>query len=78
MFFTEYRGCVHNWPASKICGAISYIHLADSNRLAPGQGHLHFPDLINTLEALDMMAGSLSRFFLNLDRTSLLVSPLAT
>jgi len=31
---------------------ISYIHLADSNRLAPGQGHLHFPDLINTLEGI--------------------------
>ncbi len=31
---------------------ISYIHFADSNRLAPGQGHLHFPDIINTLKAV--------------------------
>lgn len=31
----------------------SYIHFADSNRLAPGQGHLHFPELINTLKAMD-------------------------
>jgi len=32
---------------------ISYIHFADSNRLAPGQGHLNFPEIIHTLEALD-------------------------
>lgn len=32
---------------------ISYIHFADSNRLAPGQGHLHFVEIVNTLKALD-------------------------
>lgn len=32
---------------------ISYIHFADSNRLAPGQGHLNFPELVNTLRAID-------------------------
>ena len=28
---------------------VKYIHLADSNRLAPGQGHIDFPDLFNEL-----------------------------
>ncbi|MEO5998340.1 MAG: sugar phosphate isomerase/epimerase family protein, partial [Chitinophagaceae bacterium] len=28
---------------------INYIHLADSNRLAPGQGHLDFQDIFNKL-----------------------------
>ncbi|MGE4282979.1 MAG: TIM barrel protein [Clostridia bacterium] len=31
---------------------IAYIHFADSNRLAPGQGHLHFPDIISALNSL--------------------------
>jgi sugar phosphate isomerase/epimerase len=31
--------------ASKVC----YIHLADSNRLAPGQGHLDFDDVLGGL-----------------------------
>jgi sugar phosphate isomerase/epimerase len=31
---------------------IAYIHFADSNRLAPGMGHLNFPKLIRVLEAL--------------------------
>jgi sugar phosphate isomerase/epimerase len=30
---------------------IAYIHFADSNRRAPGQGHLNFPNIINTLKA---------------------------
>jgi sugar phosphate isomerase/epimerase len=30
---------------------IAYIHFADSNRRAPGQGHLNFPNIINTLRA---------------------------
>ncbi len=29
---------------------INYIHLADSNRLAPGQGHIDFSDIFNTLK----------------------------
>ncbi|HEY8344330.1 MAG TPA: sugar phosphate isomerase/epimerase family protein [Bacillota bacterium] len=29
---------------------IGYIHLADSNRLAPGQGHLDFPKILQTLQ----------------------------
>ena len=29
---------------------ISYIHFADSNRYAPGQGHLDFRSIINTLK----------------------------
>ena len=31
---------------------IAYIHVADSNRLAPGMGHLNFPNIIAVLEAL--------------------------
>ena len=30
---------------------IRYIHFADSNRLAPGQGHLDFDDVFNGLKA---------------------------
>lgn len=30
---------------------IAYIHFADSNRLAPGMGHLNFPNIINVLKA---------------------------
>ena len=30
-------------------GHVGYIHLADSNRLAPGQGHTDFEDLFNHL-----------------------------
>lgn len=29
---------------------IGYMHFADSNRWAPGQGHLNFPEVINTLK----------------------------
>lgn len=29
---------------------ISYVHFADSNRQAPGQGHLDFPRIISTLK----------------------------
>ncbi len=28
---------------------VKYIHFADSNRLAPGQGHLDFPKIMNSL-----------------------------
>lgn len=31
---------------------ISYIHFADSNRYAPGQGHLDFKSVINTLKEI--------------------------
>lgn len=31
---------------------IAYIHIADSNRWAPGMGHLNFPKLINVLESI--------------------------
>ncbi|MCP4750481.1 MAG: sugar phosphate isomerase/epimerase [Proteobacteria bacterium] len=31
---------------------LGYIHFADSNRLAPGQGHLDFPDVLKTLDAI--------------------------
>ncbi len=31
---------------------IAYIHVADSNRLAPGMGHLNFPNIIAVLESL--------------------------
>ncbi len=31
---------------------IGYIHFADSNRLAPGMGHLHFPNIISVLDAV--------------------------
>lgn len=30
---------------------IAYIHVADSNRWAPGQGHLNFPNIINVLRS---------------------------
>lgn len=32
--------------------AIGYVHVADSNRRAPGQGHLNLPEVLMTLEAL--------------------------
>ena len=32
---------------------IRYVHLADSNRLAPGQGHLDFDDVFAGLRAID-------------------------
>ena len=32
--------------------AIGYVHFADSNRRAPGQGHLNFPEIVMTLRAL--------------------------
>lgn len=31
---------------------VQYIHLADSNRLAPGQGHLDFNEIFNSLKAI--------------------------
>lgn len=31
---------------------IDYIHLADSNRLAPGQGHLNFDEVFDSLQAI--------------------------
>jgi len=31
---------------------IGYVHFADSNRLAPGMGHLNFPNIIAVLEAI--------------------------
>lgn len=31
---------------------ISYIHFADSNRWAPGQGHLNFPEIIGVLKSI--------------------------
>ncbi len=30
---------------------IVYIHFADSNRLAPGMGHLNFPNIVNVLRS---------------------------
>ena len=31
---------------------IGYVHLADSNRWAPGQGHLNFSQIIDTLKSI--------------------------
>lgn len=31
---------------------IAYIHFAESNRWAPGMGHLNFPNIINTLKSI--------------------------
>lgn len=31
---------------------IGYVHFADSNRLAPGMGHLNFPNIIAVLDAI--------------------------
>ncbi|MGQ9629257.1 MAG: TIM barrel protein [bacterium] len=31
---------------------IGYVHFADSNRWAPGQGHLNFPEIIRTLRKI--------------------------
>jgi len=31
---------------------ISYVHFADSNRWAPGQGHLNFPEIIGVLKSI--------------------------
>ncbi|MBI5724705.1 MAG: sugar phosphate isomerase/epimerase [Planctomycetes bacterium] len=32
---------------------VAYIHLADSNRLAPGQGHLDFDEVFDALDAIN-------------------------
>ena len=37
----------------KAKGYITHVHLADSNRWAPGTGHLDFPQIIKTLEKID-------------------------
>jgi sugar phosphate isomerase/epimerase len=34
-------------------GRLFHIHLGDSNRLAPGQGHLDFPTILTSLRAVD-------------------------
>jgi len=31
---------------------IAYIHFADSNRLAPGMGHLNFPNIVSVLKSV--------------------------
>ena len=31
------------------CSKISHVHLADSNRQLPGEGHIDFPEIIKTL-----------------------------
>ena len=36
-------------------GRLWHVHIADSNRLAPGQGHLDFPDIFRTLAELGYM-----------------------
>jgi sugar phosphate isomerase/epimerase len=33
-------------------GAIGYVHLADSNRRAPGKGHLNLPEILSVLAAI--------------------------
>jgi sugar phosphate isomerase/epimerase len=33
----------------KVGARLGYVHFADSNRLAPGQGHIDFPTLLRTL-----------------------------
>ncbi len=35
---------------AKYANLVRYIHFADSNRLAPGQGHLDFDDVLNGLK----------------------------
>jgi sugar phosphate isomerase/epimerase len=32
---------------------IAYIHFADSNRLAPGMGHLNFPNIVQVLRSIE-------------------------
>jgi sugar phosphate isomerase/epimerase len=32
--------------------AVGYVHLADSNRWAPGQGHLDFPEIVGALQSI--------------------------
>jgi sugar phosphate isomerase/epimerase len=32
---------------------LGYIHFSDSNRLAPGQGNIDFPSIINALQEID-------------------------
>ena len=34
-------------------GRLWHVHIADSNRLAPGQGHIDFPDIYRTLAELE-------------------------
>ncbi|OGF59127.1 MAG: hypothetical protein A2Y62_05910 [Candidatus Fischerbacteria bacterium RBG_13_37_8] len=36
----------------KAKGCIKYIHLADSNRLAPGWGHINFKSIVSTLNEI--------------------------
>jgi len=37
----------------KAKGYITHVHLADSNRWAPGSGHLDFAEIIKTLEKIN-------------------------
>ena len=48
---------------------VAYIHLADSNRLAPGWGHTDFEDLFGHLKNVIIQDGCRLKYYQNLNLT---------
>jgi sugar phosphate isomerase/epimerase len=38
-------------PIKKAAKQLTHVHIADSNRCAPGMGHINFPEIIETLKS---------------------------
>lgn len=49
LFHMNLEDCTIGPQLAKNIEFVKYIHFADSNRLAPGQGHLDFTDIFNNL-----------------------------
>src|SRR5581483_4336774 len=47
----EERSLIAAWVRGQLSGLMTYVQLGDSNRLAPGWGHLPWMDLIESLKA---------------------------
>ena len=53
VFHMNIEDCSIEGNLKKYIDDIAYIHFADSNRLAPGWGHLDFKKIVNTLEEVN-------------------------
>jgi sugar phosphate isomerase/epimerase len=59
--------------AIRICGKRIYdFHVADNNRLAPGQGSLHWPSIVRTLKEVGYNGALTAEFVAPIDRTPVL------
>jgi sugar phosphate isomerase/epimerase len=47
----EEKSLIASWVRGQLSGLMTYVQLGDSNRLAPGWGHLPWVDLIESLKA---------------------------